>query len=1568
MDDLYLDKLYLNVSPREILDLASSEAVYSAGLAMAEAGAVLSAIYTFTGISCIVRESASSSYLVTLTLADNHTLRRVKCRCRAFANSYGSCQHIVAALIVLRHVPLRRLKTLSDFARFIRENPRLFDMQLKEAQRALLDSRENFREADGTVNGSREMMVDLPAELPASAPGPAHLRSKTSPPTLGDGNSHTSAHPTAHTHAHLLGRAPLHGAAPTPLPPETNFHSPLAAHGRALLTELRRQNRLERLERNWQQVTGPGNKENELLLFPEILFFPVAGQPGAVRTTPSRLAGMGRRIVDTPPETEQPETTLVILRFKAKLSHTYRVRNWRELVSNVKYGRPFTLGKRAAYDPALATVEEGSFRLIDWLHGLTRGSRLFSAQQIADLTGQQINEHMLMLNSAYCGRLLTLLRKYPSLQRRTRVALWKPGQSLVSNLRPLRVTVDWPPISLTLTAKPDKADGSTQRNSSPHWQLYYLPNLRTKINRNHCLPGSDVSRRLPNNHSHKPCVCPKIMALNTVRPAWYCAGNIYLAPTASRHSMGTLINLLISRSNDNPFDPIEFTGRETAEFLELLPETFLRSDRFAFAPSVESQINRAEMVPEIFLDMRNGIIEAGLRVHYGVAFFDPDPLSPWEYDVDRGCNFEETDDATSAAAPNVEDAAPDVTTDPSAAEAGNSATNASVNHKHGAAPNATVQNRNVAPPLLTIRRREQEAEIIRILLNAGFKADRNDPLPAPSATLPYPRRKYKLRGTKAIANFIINVLPELHNRARIMATTAFRKTRVTPFSFTPSLLRLIPQENELRLDLDRLGYTEEDLRLILNAYQEQRDFVRLKDNRIIALKDNLLSGKVGYIANYAVDSATNACAEAATDPTADPSAAETGDSATITPADSPADLSSQAALDLWQNLSRLGGRWEGQNLIFNRYSLIPLLVLFAENPEELEKMAGVPGDTAINAHATDTSSPSAATPGDSATNAHALGTTGFAPADDPDTAGFANGADAANFASSAARPQLDRIRTLIETDTSTRAALRALAHPEQQGHLPSPAVAARLRPYQLYGFQWLCTLSEHGFGGILADEMGLGKTIQALAYIQHLRTRRPEPVLVVVPTSLVFNWQAEAARFTPDLPVLTMSGLPDERRANLEQADETAIYIMSYSVLRRDIDIVSRIQFSACFLDEAQMIKNPHTQTAMAVRQIRATHRFAMTGTPVENNLIELWSIFNFIMPGYLGNEQNFRRNFVQEIGLPAEADISATNAPVNASNGISAATPGISATNASEKANASTGKVNGSLARTNGTFANGNGTPVFTSPRLELLRRLTAPFILRRLKSEVLTELPDKIESVVSCGMTEEQRAVYYAELAKARLEVRSWRPADKAEENRRRIMILSLLTRLRQICCHPSLYLENYEGGSGKLDMALTLIEESIEGGHRILLFSQYTSMLAILRRHLDERGYTYFYIDGKTPTAERLALTEAFNRGERDLFLISLRAGGTGLNLTGADTVIHYDPWWNPAVTNQATDRAHRIGQDKEVNTLHLITARSIEERVRRLQEAKQNLLDGILAPQARTGLAGLSLDDLKSLLEP
>mgnify|MGYP003777421273 CR=1 FL=1 len=1538
MSDLHLDKLYLNISPREILDLASNEAVYSTGLQMAEAGAVLSAIYTFAGISCIVRENASSSYLVTLTLADNHTLQRTKCRCRAFANSYGSCQHIVAALIVLRYVPLGRLKKLSDFAQFIRENPRLFDLQLKEAQLALLDSRENFREADDTVNGSRQMAADLPAKLPKSASGSAPLRAATPTPTPDTGNSRTSASLDAHTRI----KAP-----PCALsPPETNFHSPLAAHGKALLTELRRQNRLERLERNWQQITDPGNKENKLLLFPEILFFPVEGQPGAARIAPPRPPGMSRRIADTPPGTEQHETTLVILRFKAKLSHTYRVRNWRELVTNIKYGRPFVLGKRAAYDPALATIEEGSFRLIDWLHGLTRGSRLFSAQQIADLTGQQINQHMLMLNSAHCGRLFTLLRKYPSLQRRTRVALWKPGQSLVSDLRPLRVTVDWPPISLTLTAKPDEADGSTQRNSSPHWQLYYLPNLRTKINRKHCLPGSDVSRRLPNNQSHKPRVCPKITTLNTVRPAWYCAGNIYLAPTASRHSMGTLINLLINRSNDNPFDPIEFTGRETAEFLELLPETFLRSDRFAFAPSVGSQINRAEMVPEIFLDMRNGIIEAGLRVHYGVAFFDPDPLSPWEYDVDRGCNFEETADVASDATPDAEATTHGATTDLSATETVNSATNASVNREPGTALNAAVQNRNVAPPLLTIRRREQEAEIIHILLNAGFKADRNDPLPAPSATLPYPRRKYKLRGTKAISDFILNVLPKLHDRARIMATAAFRKTRVTPFSFTPSLLRLIPQENELRLDLHRLGYTEEDLRLILSAYQEQRGFVRLKDNRIIALKDNILAGKAGNIAYPATDSATNSHATSPFDPaidftaapsapsdpstdsaaeagnsTADPFAATPGDSATNAIKDAPADLSSQAALDLWQNLSRLGGRWEGQNLVFNRYSLIPLLVLFAENPEELEKTVDAPGDSAINAPGTDT--------------------------DAPGTAGFANGA--------AARPRLDRIRTLIETDTSTRAALRALAHPEQQGHLPSPAIAARLRPYQLYGFQWLCTLSEHGFGGILADEMGLGKTIQALAYIQHLRTRRPEPVLVVVPTSLVFNWQAEAARFTPDLPVLTMSGLPDERRANLEQADETAIYIMSYSVLRRDIDIVSRIQFSACFLDEAQMIKNPHTQTAMAVRQIRATHRFAMTGTPVENNLIELWSIFNFIMPGYLGNEQNFRRNFVQEIGLPAEAgnlSAEADNSPAEA---------GISATNASEK-------VNASSAKTNGTFANGNGTPVFTSPRLELLRRLTAPFILRRLKSEVLTELPDKVESVVGCGMTEEQRAVYYAELAKARLEVNSWHPADKAEENRRRIMILSLLTRLRQICCHPSLYLENYDGGSGKLDMALTLIEESIEGGDRILLFSQYTSMLAILRRHLNERGYTYFYIDGKTPTAERLELTEAFNRGERDLFLISLRAGGTGLNLTGANTVIHYDPWWNPAVTNQATDRAHRIGQDKEVNTLHLITAHSIEERVRRLQEAKQSLLDGILAPQTQTGLAGLSLDDLKSLLEP
>ncbi|MFC5468338.1 SNF2 helicase associated domain-containing protein [Cohnella suwonensis] len=465
-----------------------------------------------------------------------------------------------------------------------------------------------------------------------------------------------------------------------------------------------------------------------------------------------------------------------------------------------------------------------------------------------------------------------------------------------------------------------------------------------------------------------------------------------------------------------------------------------------------------------------------------------------------------------------------------------------------------------------------------------------------------------------------------------------------------------------------------------------------------------------------------------------------------------------------------------------------------------------------------------------------------------------------------------------------------------------------LRDYQKFGFQWLKTLSHYKLGGILADDMGLGKTIQSIAYMLSEKGDAdgadegsvPEqgaraPVLIVSPASLIYNWERECKRFAPELRTVVAAGDRQERSELLSDISvgDADVWITSYPLLRRDIEWYEKQNFRALFLDEAQAIKNHASLTSQAVRRLRAAQRFALTGTPIENSLDELWSIFEAIFPGLFSGKKSFSE-------LPREK-----------------------------------------------------------------VARIVRPFILRRLKNEVLKELPDKIESVQPSELTMEQKGLYLAYLEKLQSDV----VADLAQEGgfqRNRMKILAGLTRLRQLCCHPSLFLEGYEGSSGKLEQLMEIIEECQGSSKRMLIFSQFTSMLGLIRKELDDREISTFYLDGSTPSVERLAMCDEFNGGSKDVFLISLKAGGTGLNLTGADTVVLFDLWWNPAVEQQAADRAHRIGQKKVVQVIKLVAQGTIEEKILELQQRKKDLIDEVIQP-GETSVSTLSEDDIRELLE-
>ena len=467
----------------------------------------------------------------------------------------------------------------------------------------------------------------------------------------------------------------------------------------------------------------------------------------------------------------------------------------------------------------------------------------------------------------------------------------------------------------------------------------------------------------------------------------------------------------------------------------------------------------------------------------------------------------------------------------------------------------------------------------------------------------------------------------------------------------------------------------------------------------------------------------------------------------------------------------------------------------------------------------------------------------------------------------------------FDRDDAFRRISRSFHAVRDSEYTPPLSLQKTLRKYQRDGYRWLRTLDGYGMGGILADDMGLGKTVQVLSYLLAMKEGGQQlPSLIVCPASLVLNWQEECQKFTPQLQSVAMDGDAAHRAALVDGWAQADIVITSYDLLRRDEKLYAGQSFYACILDEAQAIKNHTTQKYKAVCRVNSRVRFALTGTPVENRLGELWSIFSFLMPGYLPPYKTFCARFEKPIVQDEDANA------------------------------------------------------------VRRLNQFTGPFILRRMKSEVLRELPPKTENVRRVELETEQRKLYLAAVVDAREKLRAAKPEDK-------MTVFAVLMRLREICCDPRLVADNWTGSSAKLDACLELVTEAVAGGHRILLFSQFTSMLELLAKRLDEAGVSHFTLQGSTPKPVRAEQVRRFNQGEADVFLISLRAGGTGLNLTAADIVIHYDPWWNLAAQNQATDRAYRIGQRNPVQVYRLIAQDTIEEKIVELQQAKQSLADTV-----------------------
>lgn len=448
-----------------------------------------------------------------------------------------------------------------------------------------------------------------------------------------------------------------------------------------------------------------------------------------------------------------------------------------------------------------------------------------------------------------------------------------------------------------------------------------------------------------------------------------------------------------------------------------------------------------------------------------------------------------------------------------------------------------------------------------------------------------------------------------------------------------------------------------------------------------------------------------------------------------------------------------------------------------------------------------------------------------------------------------------------------------------------------VRDYQQVGMNWLNQLHHFKLGGILADEMGLGKTLQVIGYLNQNYGKK---TIIIVPKALMYNWAQEFKKFAPNIQYTVVDGTKSER-VKLINKHEGDVIITSYNMLRLDIDSYDET-FDICIIDEAQTIKNPSVQVTKAVKKIKSDIKFALTGTPLENNLIDLWSIVDFVNPHYLKTQADFKKRFV--------ANDESTN----------------------------------------------------------LLKFHLSPILLRRQKKDVLKELPDKIETPVFCELSSKQKVVYASYVQDYHDRLTNLIESDMMATSQ--IEVLSLLTRLRQIACHPSLFLDDYDGDSGKMELLMELLEENIENNNKMLVFSQFTSFLKIVEKELKKNGISYYYLDGSTKAEDRIKLVEQFNSDQTSVFLISLKAGGVGLNLTSASTVIHLDPWWNPQVESQATDRAHRIGQKQVVQVNKLITKGTIEEKIYMLQQEKKQLTDDILSLDSKM-LTSLSANEIIDL---
>jgi SNF2 family DNA or RNA helicase len=500
----------------------------------------------------------------------------------------------------------------------------------------------------------------------------------------------------------------------------------------------------------------------------------------------------------------------------------------------------------------------------------------------------------------------------------------------------------------------------------------------------------------------------------------------------------------------------------------------------------------------------------------------------------------------------------------------------------------------------------------------------------------------------------------------------------------------------------------------------------------------------------------------------------------------------------------------------------------------------------------------------------------------------------------------ERASISVSRDKEFKALVRNMKTVEDNDFDIPTSLENILREYQKRGYLWIKTLQNNGFGGILADDMGLGKTLQVICYLlAELLEAAPKDnrrALIICPASLVYNWKSEVNKFAPQLTVKMVVGTAQERIEVIQNADNMDILITSYDLIKRDIESYEQINFHSEIIDEAQYIKNSNTQAAKAVKKINSVFKLALTGTPIENRLSELWSIFDYLMPGFLYSYQRFRDEL--ELAIIQKGDEAA----------------------------------------------------------IRRLQRMITPFVLRRLKKDVLTHLPEQLEESIYATMEGEQQKLYDAHVKK--LQILLGRQSEDEFKNSK-LQLLSELTRLRQLCCDPTLLYEDYSANSAKTELCMDLIQNAVSGGHKILLFSQFTSMLERLQQCLFRENISFYSLTGATSKENRTKMVEAFNQDATSVFCISLKAGGTGLNLTSADIVIHFDPWWNLAVQNQATDRAHRIGQTNIVNVYKLIVQGTIEENIMKLQDKKKDLAEQVLGGEGMN-VGSFTKEELLELL--